>query len=394
MRSLLAASWILLAAVQAAGATGSADGVLYFDRGHYWIELTLGGLEGSLDEQTVSDPSRFEIRAIDGGSPFKPYRVELLEHEPGKTVLVLSSGKLKGRRCYSVIFRLPEGDEVAVDSICDPFLSEPRSRFCAEREFFRKYIASAFSRSGSMYNLNRFDYGYDFSAERSTSHLAVQPCFEFRGWAFEPGFEYGSVTYLTGGSGSSNALRQTVAVKLSKSGWAGKLGLSVEAGYEHERSSPSDGGESVQYSHSVTFGGRVRLDNLFDHLNSYCTSVFKGVDLGLGYAWYESNDEEVWADSGFERTTPYLMTRFTWTFLYGFQLSYSLESYWPTSHGENFEEFHSIRLRLLLRDVLDKPGGKRYHPDLELSYDRGRKLPLLEDEKKVMIKFTFDLYPW
>ena len=153
-------------------------------------------------------------------------------------------------------------------------------------------------------------------------------------------------------------------------------------------------GDSVRYAHSIRVTAFARLDNLFDSVNRHCLSVFKGIDLGFGYAWYRSNDEEVWGESELESTTPYAIVRATWTLVYGLQFSYALESYWPSTLNERFEEFHVLRVRLLLRDLLEKEQRKSYHPDLEFSLDDGRRLPLFEREKRVSIGFTFDLFPW
>jgi hypothetical protein len=122
-------------------------------------------------------------------------------------------------------------------------------------------------------------------------------------------------------------------------------------------------------------------------------SVFKGVDLGFGYAWYRSNNEEVWGSGNFERVTPIASARATWTVLYGFQLSYAVDTYWPTSLNESIEAYHSVRFRLLLREVFAGPSRKAYHPDLEFSYDTGKRLPLFQQERMVTLGFTFDLYP-
>ena len=136
------------------------------------------------------------------------------------------------------------------------------------------------------------------------------------------------------------------------------------------------------YTQSLTVEGRIRFDNLFDRVNRYCLSVFKGVDLGFGYAWYQSDEGDLWGSSEFGRTTPFVNLRATWTFLYGFQLSYSLRSCRPASGNDEFTEFHSVRFRLLLRDVLPAQAGKAYHPDIEFAFDTGRRLPLFEREEK------------
>jgi hypothetical protein len=86
--------------------------------------------------------------------------------------------------------------------------------------------------------------------------------------------------------------------------------------------------------------------------------------------------------------------RGTWTFLYGFQLSYWLQTFWPSVLANGPTSFQSVRFRLLLRDVLPAQEGRAYHPDVELAYDTGKRLPLFEKEEKISIGFTFGLYPW
>jgi hypothetical protein len=51
-------------------------------------------------------------------------------------------------------------------------------------------------------------------------------------------------------------------------------------------------------------------------------------------------------------------------------------------------------VRLLLRDALAGPEGRSYHPDLELAVDWGRRLPFFDREERILLGFTFDLYPW
>jgi hypothetical protein len=366
------------------------EGVLFFDRGHYWLEIHLEGMEGG----PPRDKKLFRI--VDASdNVFSPSRIEILEWENGRGVLLLSSGRLKGRACYRVILE-PEGmGTVETPDICDPFYYEPGSEECAAKRFFRYYVAPAFSRTGESYRMNRFSYGYDLSDDRSRSGLVISPLFEIGGWGIEPSFEYRETAYDDGDSDDLPVMERRAGLDLSRSGWAGGLGLRLTVSYDHERFIlRMEAGDSVRYAHSMRVAAFARFDNIFDSLNRHCLSVFKGVDLGFGYAWYLSNDEEVWSGGGMESTTPFTIVRATWTLFYGLQFSYALESYWPSTLNERFEEYHAVRVRLLLRDLLDKERRKSYHPDLEFSLDEGRRLPLFEREKRVSIGFTFDLFPW
>ncbi len=379
----------------AAAGISRAEAVVFFDRGHYWIEVTMT-VDGGRAADLTLERSRFRIDCLDSGKgPFVPSRVEVVRMDAGTVVVVLSSGRLRGRRCYTVRYIPDDGEEVLIGPVCDPFSVVPGEEPCGPKRFFTRYIASAFSRSGDVYRLNQFRYEYDLSAERSHSCLVIEPEFSFGGWSIAPSFEHERVTYRLEESGKTPASLRRSGLSLSRAEWVGDLRMKLAARYGHVRSefSGEDGGNRI-FSHDLTVEGSIRIDNLFDSINRYCLSVFKGVELGFGYAWYHSNDEEVWGSDDFERTTPLARARFTWTFLYGFQLSYCLESFWPDELGDRFEEFHSFRLRLLLRDVVERPSNRWYHPDLELVVERGRRLPLFEEEERISLGFTFDLYPW
>ncbi len=366
------------------------EGILFFDRGHYWLEIRIAGIEGA----PPGDKKLFSI--VDAsGDLFSPSRIEVLEWEDGRGVLLLSSGRLKGRTCYRVVLESEGIERVETPFICDPFHFEPGSEECAAKRFFRRYVAPAFSRTGESYRMNRFSYGYDLSDDRSRSGLVISPLFDVGGWGIEPSFEYRETAYDDADSDGLPVMERRAGLDLSRSGWAGGLGLKLTASYDHERFVMSmEAGDSVRYAHSIRVAAFARFDNLFDPVNRHCLSVFKGVDLGFGYAWYRTNDEEVWGGGEMESTTPFTIVRATWTLFYGLQLSYALESYWPSTLNERFEEFHAVRVRLLLRDLLDKERRRSYHPDLEFSLDEGRRLPLFEREKRVSIGFTFDLFPW
>lgn len=369
----------------------AARGVLFFDRGHYWIEITL---EGPLGELPPARASRFEIVETGGGT-FKPSKIEAIEWERTKGIVILSSGRLKGGTCYRVRFETGPSDTLETDVMCDPFYYTPGKNGCPCKRFFTRYVARAFAKSGDVYRLNRFGYEYELKSDRSQSNLVISPFFDFSGWGVEPSFEQRETVFDGMEAGELYASQRSAGIEISKSTWSKDLGIKLAGSYRHERSLlHAERGDSAIYSHSITIGATVRLDNLFDSVNRYCVSVFKGVDLGFGYAWYLSSDEEVWGKGGIESTTPFMIVRTTWTVLYGFQISYALESYWPSTLNERFEEFHAVRVRLLLRDLLEKEHRKPYHPDLEFAYDEGRRLPFIGREEKVSIGFTFDLFPW
>ena len=385
-----AAGGISLADSSSVTREATMEGLLFFDRGHYWIEVHLEGWTGP----SPGDRELFTI--IDGsGSIFSPSRVEVLEWMDDRGVIILSSGRLKGRSCYRVLLDAGEGMSLETGTVCDPFFRAPEAKECAAKRFFRRHIAPAFSRSGEAYRLNRFSYGYDLSGDRSRTDLVINPLFEIGGWDIEPSFEYREKSFMRKETDDLPVFERAAGLDLSRSGWAQGLGLRLICSYDHERfllRAPA--GDSVRYAHSIRVTGIVRLDNLFDGLNRHCLSVFKGIDLGAGYAWFVSNDEEVWGEGGMESTTPFLLVRATWTLLYGLQCSYSLESYWPSTLNERFEEFHALRVRLLLRDLLEKERRRSYHPDLEFVLDTGRRLPLFDRERRISVGFTFALFPW
>lgn len=387
---------LLCLAGRARASAGGIEGVLFYDRGHFWIELSFRDGGARAEAPPEPEPADFTIVNLRAGSrPFRPSGVEIVGLADGGSVIVLKSSKFKPRSCYRITYRAGDGTDLVAASVCDPFSAVPGSRECSSKGFFRRYIAPAFSRSGECYNLNRFKFEYDLSAEESSSDIVIQPRFEAGGLTIEPSLEHRETTYDLGGSRGTRAAEREFALTLERLSWVGELGFLFSGGYRHERASLQSGSaDSTVYSHSLVVEGYVRLDNLFDSVNRYCISVFKGVDVGFGYAWYASNNEEIWGTTDFDRITPFLKARMTWTLLYGFQFSYSLESYWPSSLGDRFEEFHSLRLRLLLRDVLAGYARRHYHPDLEIALDTGRRLPLFEEEEKVSVGFTFDLFPW
>ncbi|MBN1165324.1 MAG: hypothetical protein JXB45_12145 [Candidatus Krumholzibacteriota bacterium] len=383
------------AAVAARAEPLAVEGTLFFDRGHYWIELIIKDSgEGNMSaaEWKRND---FEIVDLDNGQSFPPSRVEVAGGDEKESVLLLASGKLGGKKCYRVIIHPASSRKTVIEPICDPFYFSPAPGPSRGREFFRKFIAPAFSTSGKYYRWSRFCYQYDFDAEKSASELNLEPEFDIFGFQFKPRFNQDNTNYLRPPAERREVRRRNLEASLSKSFWGGELRYELETGYRHERSQCDEGSAAeVVYSQSALVEGRVRFDNLFDPVNRHGLGVFKGVDLGLGYAWHDSSTADIWASSAFRGGTLMLKGRFTWTFLGWMQFSYALESYRPRLEGQGFKHFHQLVFRLLLRDVLEKPSRRSYHPDLEVTFQRGRRLPLFEEETRATLGFTFDLYPW
>lgn len=366
--------------------TRAGDAVLYFERGHYWIELTFYGRGGEKvipAGMTRYDFTIFELDA-DGGSSFAPSAVK---PDSSRGVVILSSGKLRGKRCYRVVFRENRTAHVVFDRICDPFYFEPSD--CSPKRFFSRYVAPAFSTSGSIYELSRFSAVHELSEDRTDAEIHIKPRFAFGGWSLKPYLDWDRVTYLN--SGTSTGRRMT-GLEGSYSKWFNEVRYRLKLDYRHQLITESD--PDMRYSHQLTTALSVRLDTFFKDVNSFCRSVFKGVDLGFGYAWYGSNSSEVWGGSDFGNTAAFMKGRLTWTVLYGLQLSYSLTSSFPAGGIDDFNEFHQFRLRFLLRGMLEPPERKSYHPDLVFAYDTGRRFPLFMEEEKITLGFVFDLFPW
>ena len=393
-RAVLILCILLLAGSASGGEEFEVSGAIFFDRGHYWIELTVVGIGEAPPPPELLDKKSFEITRI-GGEAFRPSRVELLDWEGEEGVLLLSSGRLKGRVCYSVSVERDTAATIATEPFCDPFYYEPGAEGCAAKSFFKQYVAPAFSRSGDGYNLNQFKYEYELDDEKSQAALSLQPSFEIGDWEIGFSFDHHKTRYEAATGERSPVGKRAVGLEISRSGWSGWLGYRFIGSYRHERSRvQAASGDSTLYGQDIRVLTIARLDNLFDSLNRHCVSVFKGVDMGFGYAWYVSSDEEVWGEGGIESTTPIMLLRFTWTFLYGLQFSYALESVFPSELGDRFEEFHTARFRLLLRDLLEREDRRSYHPDIEFVYESGRQLPHFEYEERITIGFTFDLFPW
>ena len=386
--------FLLFGAVARGEEARRSHGAVYFDRGHYWIELTIHGIGGESPPGLLLDRESFEITRV-GEGKFRPSRVEILDWSDDGAVLLLSSGRLKGRDCYSVTVELDSASTIASDRFCDPFYYEPGSEECSVKSRFRRYVAPAFGRSGDGYSLNRFKYEYELDDGRGQSALTLEPSFEIAGWGIGLSFDQQETVYEASNGERSLSSKRNLGIDLSRSGWIDWLGYRLSGAYGHERSRvEAEGGDLTLYGQDARITAMLRFDNLFDALNRHCISVFKGIDAGFGYAWYVSGDEEVWGEGGLDSEAPLMLLRLTWTVLYGLQLSYALESAFSDEPGNGPDEFHTVRFRLLLRDVLEREDRRPYHPDLEFLYESGRRLPIFENEKKVTVGFTFDLFPW
>jgi len=215
--------------------------------------------------------------------------------------------------------------------------------------------------------------------------IAIEPAFGRGPLSVTPFFNHDATTYTSGGVERS-ASRMRTGIEAAARGWSGPVRLSMEGGYVYDRESQYSG--SIRTASSARAVWMVRLDNFFDRINRHGASVFKGIDLGAGYAWYDSTE----AGGGFSGGGPLLIARATWTLAASLQVSYGVEACRP--EGGGWDHLQRARVRLLLRESLGSPEGRAYHPDLELSVDWGRRFPFLEREERILLGFTFDLYPW
>jgi len=378
---------LLARPVLAAAFTGAA--AVYYDRGHYWIELEIA--PGRDLPECLADPASYTVYPLDEGSgPFSPSKVEISGDEGGYRYAVLGSSRIRGRRCYGVAFTGGGGMAGhAFDRICDPMIESPDGERTLGERIFEDWIAPAFSVSDEEYRLNRLLAAYDLEGERAVTELSIEPAIEVAGLGVTPFFTYDEGTYTDGGE--EHVTRREAGVSASATTWLGGVRYRLEGRYGERRdtrSSPLSGDErSRRLSALLT----VRLDNLFDGINRHGASVFKGVDIGFGWAWYDSI-----ASGGFESEvpSPLAVARITWTLLSGLQLSYAAEVAGTDRFEGEAKTMHRFRARLLLSDTLDPGRYRAYHPDLELSVDTGRRPPFFEEERSVSLGFTFDLYPW
>ena len=356
---------------------------VFFERGHYWIEL---GLSSTVDTLDSSDLGRREFVITDdaSGESFNPSRVEIVSGGESGRFVVLSSGRLKGRRCYSISYgRGMSAREFG--PVCDPAGRDPSPVDGGAARFFREYIAPAFSAYGDEYRFNKLSVGYDFTSSKASTEIFVEPVFG-SGWlVVTPFFTHDGTTYTSGGLERSVS-RMRTGINAAARRWTGPVRLSLEGEYAYNRESSIGG--SLRTASSARTVATVRLDNLFDGINRHAASVFKGIDVGAGYAWYDSTE----AGEGLSEGGPLLTARVTWTLAASLQLSYGVEACYPESN--TWQYWHRARVRLLLRDALARPKRRSYHPDLELAVDWGRRLPFFEREERILLGFTFDLYPW
>ena len=366
-----------------AGLRFTGESAVFFERGHYWIEL---GLSSVADTFESGDLGRHDFVITDEttGESFNPSRVEIVSGGESGRFIVLSSGKLKGKRCYRVLYGSgASGREFG--PVCDPSGKEPSPVDGGAAGFFREYVAPAFSAYGEEYRLNRLSVGYDFTSSKGSTDIAIEPVFGGGWFSVLPFFHHDGTTY-TSGSVERTISRMRTGIDAAVRGWTGPVRLSFEGGYIWDRESSYYG--SIRTASSGRGVGIIRLDNLFDPVNRHAVSVFKGIDVGAGYAWYDSTEAEVGLSDG----GPLLTARITWTLAASLQLSYGVEACYPESDA--WQYWHSARVRLLLREALAKPKGRSYHPDLELAVDWGSRLPFFDREERIMLGFTFDLYPW
>jgi hypothetical protein len=382
---------ILLAAPVSGDVPFTGSSALYFERGHYWIELHVAAGDSSV---SIEPPARsaFSITEVGtGAASFSPSRVELVTDESGARFVILSSGRLKGRRCYSVVYDPGGEDEIVFETACDPAAVEPSPPGNQGARFFRKHIAPAFTVSGEEYRFNKLALGYDFTSEKVSSEIMIEPIFEIGPVSINPFFSYDATTYDSGSESERSVERSKYGFSLGTALWAGGVRWSLESGYSDDRNeSTGPAGESVERAGSARAALWIRLDNLFDRANRHGISVLKGIDLGFGYFWYDS----VSGGGDLEMTAPLAAARLTWTVLAGLQLSWSTEACFPEGSEGSTEFYNRFRARLLLREALTGPEGRSYHPDLELAVETGRRPPFFGEERRITLGFTFDLYPW
>ncbi len=366
-----------------AGPDFTGECAVFFERGHYWIELALSTTADTLDS---SDLGRREFVITDdaSGKSFNPSRVEIVSGGESGRFVVLSSGRLKGRRCYSISFGSgPSARELG--PACDPAGRDPSSVGGGAARFFREYIAPAFSAYGEEYRFNRLSAGYDFTSSKASTEIFVEPVFGSGRFAVTPFFTYDGTTYTSGGLERS-ASRMRTGIDAAARGWTGPVRLSMEGEYTYYRESSAGG--ALRTASSARAVAAVRLDNLFDGINRHAASVFKGIDVGAGYAWYDSIE----AVGGLSEGGPLLMARVTWTLAASLQIAWGVEACDPREGG--WQYWQRARVRLLLREALARSKRRSYHPDLELAVDWGRRLPFFDREERITLGFTFDLYPW
>ncbi len=367
----------------------SLEGALFYDRGHYWIEVAIKDASGRDTLPRDLTPSQFEICKVDGCAEcFNPSRLEIIRNDSSSCSIVLVSSKIEPRACYRVSFRPSSGASIARTIACDPFSVDPDSSPCAAKAFLARYIAPAFARQGDCYRLNRLYYEYDVSGASSAMSFVLEPGMRLGPLSFELLAEETSLSRTNVFQSRSYISHRTYAVKLGIVAWIGKLRYSPSLRAICDRSTVDRGNETIsRRDDMLELEFRIRFDNLFDSFNSTCKSVFEGIEAAFGYDWVFEEDSS-------KGPLPFSSFRASWTFLYGLRISYSISSYMPNSECFSLSHFQSFRFALLLRGILDSYPGKPWHPDLEFAWDKGRRYPLSFEEEKISVSFTFDLYPW
>jgi hypothetical protein len=358
----------------------TGEAAVFFERGHYWIELGLASGSDAFEP----DKRDFLITDRATGASFNPSRAEVVSGGGSGRFIVLSSGKLKGKRCYTVRYG-KDAQAVEFGPVCDPAGKDPSPVDGGAAGFFRDHIAPAFSTYGDEYRFNKLSVGYDFKSSRGSTDIEIEPVFGRNSFSVIPFFTHDGTTYMSEGEERAVS-RMRTGIDAAVRGWAGPVRLSLEGGYLYARDSSYYG--SIRTASSGRAVAAARLDNLFDSVNRHAASVFKGIDIGAGYAWYDSTE----AGGGLSEGGPLAIARITWTLAASLQLSYGVEACCPESGDWHY--WNRTRVRLLLRNVLAKPEGRSYHPDLELAIDWGRRLPFFDREERILLGFTFGLYPW
>ena len=239
----------------------SAEGALFFDRGHYWIELAFRDAAGRDTIPRDLAPAQFEITKLgDDAESFRPSRIEIVSGEGGGSVVILSSGKLEGRCMLSRdlhVRRAPVPSppiRSAIRSLVPPAGENAGARRSSER-----YVAGAFRKDGDAVDLNQFKYEYDFSDEKIDRRASsLEPRFRTHG-LLEPLLEQSTVAYALAGSGETSTRQDgRSALIVSKSAWVNDLGLSLSTKYRDDRSALElAAGDSAVAPRCVAVEGRA-----------------------------------------------------------------------------------------------------------------------------------------
>ena len=378
----LLATFLLLAGPAGESATGG----VFWDRGHFWIEVVLPAGHGPAP---ADDPAAWIVTDCDGGEQFGPSGVRVSGEDP--LVFLLSSRRIRGGRCYEVVARTAAGDSIRIGPFCDPFRDPPGDESPAPRRWFRRWVAPAFDRRGDPCRVDALACRYEFAGERRTVDIDIGPRIDTDWWTIAGELAWDATSW-EGKTGRTPVDRRRLGLSIAGRRRAGPFLLAVEAAVRDERSVPAPA-DSARRGRVLRGLLLARFDRLFAGANRWGFSSLKGVDLAFGYARYRE-ERGSGETAGTWEWRPLARFSFVWTFLYGFQLAYRIESWLPASAGERFEEYHSLRFRLLLRDALEKTPGSPWHPDLQLAFDDGGRPPFFERERRVSVGFVFDLFPF